>query len=319
MSDEEFSNESLKKSSETVGLLYEAIVSEDGEVLDGKHRLEVNPNWPQKKVKAETRMQKILVRMHAHYRRRVSREETQSMLLELAQELEKTGIPKEDVSTELAKKTPYSEQYIRELLPVEYKKPEKVEAAKVGALLTAQKAEEKGLDVAVPCSTGCGVYTKFPKYWQGETVCSGCYDKLLRGEISLEKPIEAKPSEAPKPPPRVERRVYEPGAYKEEMRKPVSRMEEWVHEELQRRGFKVRFQERVCIKEVIPDDIVDIDGKLVAIFVDGREVHAKRTLVDMENRELLAKKGFRVVEIQYDAYTEEQRQLIMSEILSAIQ
>jgi len=326
LSEEEFSNESLKKSMEKVGQLYEVIVAEDGEVLEGKHRKEVDPNWPTKTVSAKTKIDKILVRMHAHHRRRVPKEETQALMLELAREVESSGIPKENISSELAKRTPYSEQYIRELLPSEYKKPEKVEAAKVGALLTAQKEaqiEEKPLEVAVPCSGSCHTNTKFPHYVDGKPYCSVCFGKLSRGE-PLEKPVEAKPTieEAPKPP-RMEKKIYEPSAWKEEMHKPVSRMDEFVRNELIRRGYRIRSQEPICIKFVVPEVIVDGLGeksfeKPFALFLDTAETHGKHTLVDMENRELLAKRGIRVLEIQYESYTEEQRQLVMSEITSAI-
>lgn len=327
MSEEEFSNESLKKSLNAVGPLYEAIVSEDGEVLDGKHRLEVDPNYPKKQVPAQTKLRKILIRMHAHHRRRVPREETQAMLLELAQELEKTGMPKEDISTELAKLLPYTESWIRQLLPLEYKKQEKVEAAKVGAQLIAQKVEARLTEYPTYRLRGltcpyCGLGTFDPKEWRGQKVCSRCYDRLERGEISLEPP-KPKPKlveETPKP--LIEKRVYEPpkmpGEWRERMQAPVSRMDNWVRDELQRRGISIRSQEPICIKSVVPDVIVEKGDKPICVFLDG-PVHVKRALADEENRELLAKRGFRVLELPYDAYTEEQKQLLIAEILAVIE
>lgn len=330
MSDEEFTNESLKKSKNTVGILYEALVSEDGEILDGKHRLDSDPNWPKKNIVAKTRIEKILIRMHAHHRRRVPREETQTMLLELAHELEKTGVAKETISSELAKRTPYSEQYIRLLLPEEYKQPEKVEAAKAGALILAQKPPEQPPPeifrpervVFVRCSN-CGVQTSEAKESAGKQYCHVCYDKLIRGELVF-KPLPKLPltppplgEEAPKPS-RVEKKIYEPGAWKEEMHKPVSRMDQWLAEELSRRGIPIEIQQAICIKQVIPEVIIKKGDKPLVVFLDHPETHGKRTLADQENRELLAKKGFRVLELQYDAYTEEQRQLIISEVMSAI-
>jgi len=181
--------------------------------------------------------------------------------------------------------------------------------------------EEKELDIPVPCSGPCHTNTKFPKHVEGKPYCSVCFDRLSRGEITLEsqKPTPKPPvEEAPKPP-RVEKHVYEPGAWREQMRKPVSRMDQWLAEELSRRGVPIKIQEPVCIKFVVPEVIVEKGDKPLAVFLDTAETHGKRTLVDMENRELLAKRGFRVLELEYDAYTEEQRQLIISEVLSAIQ
>jgi len=318
MSDEEFSNETLKRSRETVGTIYEAIVSIDGEVIDGKHRLETDPQWPKRTVQVTSKMEKILLRMHAHHRRKVSREETQTLILDLAQELEKKGIEKENIASELTKITPYSQRWILELLPTEYKKAEKVEAGKVSAAVTQQKVEaEKPLDVAVPCSAGCGTNTVYPKYWSGQPVCSVCYDKLFRGEISLEKPAEVKPLvEEALEPPRVEKKIYEPGAWREEMRKPVSRMDQWLAEELSRRGIPIEIQQPICIKQLIPEVIIKKGDKPLCVFLDHPDV--PKTLVDMENRELLARRGFRVIQIEYEGYTEEWRQLVISEVMSAI-
>jgi len=325
MSEEEFSLESLKKSEAVVKEIYPIIVNQEGKILDGLHRSKIKSDWHKKTVETKNRIEEILVRLHAHHRRRPTREETQALVLELAQELEKSGVPKENISTELIRVLPYSESYIQHLLPLEYKKPEKVEAGKVSAALEQQKVEVEKAVSLIPCAN-CGVGTSEPKDWKGQQVCGLCFDKLSRGEISLEAPPTPKLAveEAPKPPPRVEKRVYEPGAFREEMRKPVSRMDQWVAEELIRRGYRIRTQEPICIKFVIPEVIVDGHGektfeKSFGLFLDTLETHGGRTLTDMENRELLAKRGLRVLELQYDAYTEEQRQLIMSEILSALQ
>ena len=140
MSEEEFSNENLAKTKDDEEL-YPVLVAEDGEVLDGKHRVEAKPNWHKKTVSAKSRLEKILVRLKAHYRRRVPREETQALITELALELEKSGISKENVATELVKILPYSERYILLLLPLEYKRIEKVEAGKIGAAIFQQKIQ----------------------------------------------------------------------------------------------------------------------------------------------------------------------------------
>ena len=335
MSEEEVSSIELKKSEVTIGALYPVLLSKNGKVLDGKHRLEADATWPTKVVDAESRKDEILVRVHAHYRRRMPREETQTLLLELAQELEKEGLPKDAIASRIKMITPYSEKYILELLPSEYKRAEKVELAKIGvaARLTEREKipetpkeaqiEEKPLEVAVPCSGPCGTTTKFPKYQEEKPYCSVCFDKLVRGELVL-KPLPKVPvtppllgEEAPKPP-RVEKRVYEPGAFREEMHKPVSRMDQWVAEELSRRGIPIEIQKPICIKEVIPEVTILKGNKPLCLFLDQIDVHAKRTLIDQENREMLARKGLRVLQLDYDAYTEEQRQLILKEILEAI-
>lgn len=315
MSEQEYR---LEESVSKLGRLVPIIKDGNGNIIDGFHRKELDPKWEEEfSIKLEhikDPTQSLLARMNINLcRRNVSAEEKTQWLAEL---VKLTGwTPKE-----IAEKSGWSERTVYRYLPKELKQPEPEELArarvapeKMAETPKEAEIEEKRLEVAVPCSGSCGTNTKFPKYIEGKPYCSFCFDKLSRGEIALELP----PKPTPKPP-RVEKHVYEPGAFKEEMRKPVSRMEEWVHQELQRRGIPAKFQEPVCIKEVIPDEIIEKGDRPLAVFIDGADVHAKRTLADMENRELLAKRGFRVLVLQYDAYTEEQRQLIISELMSAI-
>jgi hypothetical protein len=136
---EDLTKDSLQKSVKIVGELYPVLTNQDGKILDGSHRIESNPKHYRKIVQTKNRTEEILVRVHAHHRRQVPQEETKAMLVELAKELEKDGIPKENVTAELYKLVPYTEQYVRRLLPEMYKQPEKVEAGRVGAQLTEQK------------------------------------------------------------------------------------------------------------------------------------------------------------------------------------
>jgi len=316
MNEEEFSVESLKRSKEIVGQLYPRLVNQNGKNLDGDHRFRVDENWEKKIVQTVDRADEILVRLHAHHRRKMTRDEMVALISELAQALEKRGVPREDISTNLCRILPYSERYIRELVPSEYKKSEKVEAAKVGAALAPQKPP-----TVFRCSVpSCGLGTMYPEYVDGQPVCSSCASKLHRGEISLEPP---QPVAKPKveEPSRVEEKFYEPpGAFKERMHQPISRMDEWVRNELHRRNVPALFQEPVCIKTVIPDvTIAQVGLKQlehpIFVFLDHVDVHAKRSLVDMENRELLARKGL-VLQLTYDAFTKEQQEEIMTKIMS---
>jgi len=317
--------EQLRKSRIIIGEQAAVVVDFDGEVLSGMHRKEagweksesIDTKLIAQKLGVTIPIAKEIVRVHFNLQRKPSKEETQRSLLTIAKELELKGVPKENITTEVAKLVPYSDRWVRELLPTTYKQPEKVEAARIGAELLPQK--EQPLPASVHCSC-CPNSTIYPKTWEGHVVCPSCFDKLSRGEITLEAP-KPTPTEVAKPeaPPRVEKRVYEPGAYKEEMQKPVSRMDQWVAEELSRRGLPIEVQQPICIKFVIPEVTIKKGEKPLCIFLDHTEIHAKRTLADMENREMLAKRGFRVLELQYDAYTEEQRQLIIAEIMSAIQ
>jgi len=318
MSEEEFSDESLKKSIDATGPLYEVLVSEDGEVLDGKHRLAVNPNHPKKTVPAKTRIEKILVRLHAHHRRRVPREETQALILELAHELEKETA-KENVATELVKWLPYNESYIRRLLPDEYKSSEMADVARLRVREkmpeTPKEVQIKKIEppVMVQCSC-CPLGTYSPKDWNGFPVCPSCYDKLSQGKITLTAPKATveKPSEV---------REYKPketwAHRKAVMSPPVSKMEMLVLTKLAQQGKTPETQKVLCARPCRPDYYYELPSGPLAIFLDG-PVHQGREDRDEELRTWLSNQGIRVVSIPYENPSESEAEDIAEKILEAL-
>jgi len=124
--DEEEFMEGLRKSRDVIGHIYPVIVKKGTyEIIDGKHRKQIDPTWPEKEVEFPDRKSEILFRMHANYRRAVSRKERASEMLLLASILEEEGVPREQMVSKLAEITPFSERYIRNLLPSKYKMTEK--------------------------------------------------------------------------------------------------------------------------------------------------------------------------------------------------
>ena len=116
----------FKKSKSITGPIYPVIIDKNtGEIIDGKHRKTDDPTWPEKIVDPKDLKEKTLLRMHANYRRKVTRKETKVQLLMLASILEEEGVPREHMVTELTKITPYTKQYVRKLLPAKYKVMEK--------------------------------------------------------------------------------------------------------------------------------------------------------------------------------------------------
>jgi len=112
----------LKKSKDIVGHIYPVVVKKGTlEIVDGKHRKQVDPAWPEKEVEFPDKKSEILFRMHANYRRKISRKERRAEMLLLASILEEEGMPREKIASELAKITPFSLRYIEKLLPKKYK------------------------------------------------------------------------------------------------------------------------------------------------------------------------------------------------------
>lgn len=324
--------EQLKKSKSIVGEQSAIVVDFDGEVLSGRHRKEAS--WEKtesidtkviaEKLGVSVAIAKEVVRTHFNLQRKPSREETQESLLKIAKELEVKGILKENIAGEVAKLVPYSSAWVSELLPIEYKQFEKVEAGKKaaqlleldkrkGAKVLSQKveAEEKPSQHPVQCSN-CPNGTWYPKTWEGKIVCPPCYDKLERGEITLEKttiPVVKTEPTIIKPKDTWEHR-------KAVMSTPVSKMELSVLEKLEQKGVHPEIQKEFCLQHTRPDYYFPQQN--VAIYLDG-VVHRGREDRDEAIRELLIKRhNVKVVSIRYEGSSEETEDSIVKQIMEAI-
>jgi len=73
----------LRESEKLIGQLYPVLVDEDGNVLDGQHRLKVNPDWKKEVIKGiDSDRQRAMIRIHANWHRRKMYPE--QVLMELA-------------------------------------------------------------------------------------------------------------------------------------------------------------------------------------------------------------------------------------------
>jgi hypothetical protein len=155
--------QNLKRSRELLGELDEVIVDQNGQPIDGIHRLKAYPGWKTRTVQVD-RKTAILLRLHRNYRRTVSKEETKAMLHELALALKNEGVPEEQVANEVVKLSPYSPQYTLSLLPKKFKQPAKVKTGEKAAKATykvlykEEKAEkEKPEEKKAPAKYLCPV------------------------------------------------------------------------------------------------------------------------------------------------------------------
>lgn len=118
----------LRKAFKKVRPIYPIVVAADGEILDGRHRMIAAPGTYQtyrytlKDV--VTIKDKLLFKLHLNYRRQVTNSERRKQFAELAEILKKEGVKREDMVSTLAGMTPFTVQYIRELLPDDYKMTE---------------------------------------------------------------------------------------------------------------------------------------------------------------------------------------------------
>jgi hypothetical protein len=111
----------LKRSREQVGELEPVYVTPEGEVIDGKHRLKAYPGWKTQIVQAAD-IEKLLQRLHKNIHRKPSKQELKEITTQLALTLEKMGTPKEELIDKIKQHLPFSEDYIRSLLPAKFKR-----------------------------------------------------------------------------------------------------------------------------------------------------------------------------------------------------
>lgn len=111
----------LRRSKEQIGAKNRVLMTRDGIVIDGKHRLEADSTWPVETVD-KSRKEALIERIHRNIHRKVPMRERKAQIMELALYLEDEGIKKEDMIQALRKEIPFSEDYIRRLLPAKYKR-----------------------------------------------------------------------------------------------------------------------------------------------------------------------------------------------------
>ena len=120
--------EGLRKAFRKIRPIYPIVVAGDGEILDGRHRMTAAPGTYQTyKVTMKevvSNKDKLLWKLHLNYRRQVTNQERKKQVTELAEILTKEGVKREDMTSTLASLVPFSLQYVRELLPDEYKMTE---------------------------------------------------------------------------------------------------------------------------------------------------------------------------------------------------
>ena len=354
--------EFLGKSKGVVGELSEIIVDSDGEILSGRHRVKagferkriVDTEAIAKNLGLPRRFVKEMYKIHFNTQRRPKPEETKRRLLVMAEELVSAGVPREHLVAKLAETTPFSDRYIRELLPDEFKA---IEFRHKEELVPPPQRTYVPLHF-VKCAN-CDVSVSEPMEWEGRSVCGVCYGKLSRGEIKLEKPAEARKPRRPEPVEGVcihfvklnkkegvvecakkgrvssdicdtctEAEEYHgvqiPAKPKEtwETRKAVmhpqiSEMDQAVLIELQKRGIRCEFQRAFWLQKTTPD--IFLTEHNTAIYLDGGEAHKNKEERDEALREQLEKiHDVRVLSLSYEHYSESEKERIVQAILGAL-
>lgn len=115
---------SLKKSADRVGQLYPVILSKDGKVIDGFHRLDADPKWRTETRDSIDSQEKLLkARLISNkFRRQVEAWEVEEWINELAEiALNEKNIQPGEISGWIAEETGYSQRQVNFYLESKYK------------------------------------------------------------------------------------------------------------------------------------------------------------------------------------------------------
>jgi very-short-patch-repair endonuclease len=285
--------ENLKRSLQQIGQIYAVIRDYDGEILSGRHRIkaganiihEVDSRKIAEKLGIPEKIAKLMIKLHSNVQRRMKREETQRMLLEMAKELEKKGVPKEKIASEIySKYVPYSKRYVLELLPDEYKQVEfRPDIQHISDLHKGELVHptEKSIE---------NIHTEYEETTEVEE------DK---GEMEPER----------------ERVLITEEIIRDRMHHPVSNIEIAIANALNESGITgFLTQHPIVIQQTIPDFF--FPDKRLAVYIDG-PVHSGREDRDQELRDALRRRGYKVLELSYEKPTKETINRLVVEIILA--
>jgi hypothetical protein len=116
----------IRKTSKRFGFLYPVLVEKGTtNILDGRTRKTSDPSAPEREIEIKDPKDRIAIPIIANYRRKVPKKETQGYVLQLVNMFTEEGVPDSKMVEALYEILPYSERYIRELLPSKYKRPKK--------------------------------------------------------------------------------------------------------------------------------------------------------------------------------------------------
>jgi very-short-patch-repair endonuclease len=103
--------------------------------------------------------------------------------------------------------------------------------------------------------------------------------------------------------------------WRERLRANPSRMEQELAIKLQ--DNRITYQTQIEIPVTTADFYFPLDPRPLIVFIDGR-VHLKTSQMnkDEETRTLLRKKGYRILELFYDNYSDKKRDQLYQEIIT---
>jgi very-short-patch-repair endonuclease len=308
MTEEEYD---LNKSAKKLGKLYPILKDAHGNIIDGFHRQNADPDWQSIKVDSVTTPAELeLARLATNFCRRTLKDsEIQNRLVFL---IGKCGMKPE----EIAEATGIHVRTIYRYMPQELKNETiskstseaKSEIARqsLTTVTPSIKIRDNGL---VECEIGKHLVDQAKaKKIEGHIVCE-MHEEIAKRRFKPqpEKPLETK-----------EYKPTDTWEYRKAHMTPQhSKMEEQVLTKLVEKGIRNISQNReFALLTTTPDYF--LPSKNIAIYLDGKDVHQNRTDRDERLREMLEHRGIKVYSIMYESTSEKEIMRITKAILDYI-
>lgn len=326
---------SLKKSVEKIGKLYPVLKDKFGTVIDGFHRLEIDPNWPSitlENIDTPLKLQKARLTSNFH-RRQVPKEEMDEAIGFLIG----AGLSADQIAEEIG----IGRSTVFKHMPQVLKDKTKVEAGRKGGEATAalrvdqtvktqdttdletsqfREIEQHAQKQLVDCGI-CGkpVHKSKAKPYKDKLLCPDCWESLPKEYRKV--------AEIPKP----QNQVAKPSDFeswrdkKARMHPKVSKFDEAMlirlknNKKLRENGWKVEFQ-KPYVKTICISDVTLTKGdREIMVFFDHPETH-KHPEEDKEKRwEAKQLHNVESLPLPYNACTETECKRVENKILASLE
>src|SRR5438094_4970917 len=105
--------------------------------------------------------------------------------------------------------------------------------------------------------------------------------------------------------------------WRERLHANPSRMEQELAFKLQ--DDRIQYQTQVEIPVTTADFYIPLEPRPLVVFVDGRvHLSSSKMMKDEELRSLLRKRGYRILELFYESYSDKTRDQLYSELLACL-
>jgi hypothetical protein len=291
-----------------LGQLVPCLEDGEGVIFDGVHRKKINPNaWTVKLDHIKTPVDRAMARMTVNFcRRHYTSEEMEDDIglligagYTVQQICEVTGI---------------SERTVYRYMPQQLKDEKKVEAGQSKSVLPPVTTNLKPQDTLQSSPALVRTQQEMAAQIVDCEVCGRPMDRskgsIVGGKIVCPKCAGKNKQPLKEPEPQTPGKPKETGEFRRaQMHPQKSKLELAVIQELQAEGLPLETDQEFCIQKTVPDAVLKLKDRTVAIYIDNVATHEEGNERDEWLRSQLEKLyGFDICVVQYKSDSQEERE-----------